>query len=835
MTYLPMLVIFGALVGDSAPRMIPVCGCHPGGDGLYRGGTFLVPEPEQPPQSFSSWPVVTIESNGVSANRIDLVFVGDGFQVQQLGQYAYYVGMQWAEMSGREPFASYRTYFNVHRVDVVSLDSGVDHDPKFGILRNTQLDMGFWTSGVQNRLSVDLGKVRQAAANAPDADQYVALANSSVLGGLAYPGNDICTTSRNDFSGVLLLHEFGHAFGYLADEYWTPGTTYSGAEINQANLSILTASAMQVQGVKWAAWLGTTLPQVGLHGAFEGGGYHEYGIRRPTQTSIMRSADPRDQYNGPSLEQLISRIHQETQMLDAATLAPGSVAVRGDMLSVTLLQPASHELSVQWFLGEDAIPGGTSHSLDTSLLPVPGAGQPLRLVIVDPSPLVRSESVRHGDLTETYTWHLLPDGCRADLNLDGAVDGADLGLLLVSWGQGGIVAGRADVDGSGSVDGADLGLVLTAWGQCGAALDVYSVHPSMGPVEGGSEVTVTGRGFNGIYAVTFDDLPGSGIQVLNDTTIKLITPPGSKGSSSVRVIGSGGAATLENGFTYVDVVVPSWASLLEAEPNPEVVTDLVLRDAIAATGLAWRVKHTMSQLEMVLIPPGVFQMGCIEPALQAACYSSESPVHDVTLTNPFYIGRYEVTQAQWSTMMGSNPSHFQSASSQVPAVQVPLRPVEQVSWNTVQAFLVSTGLRLPTEAEWEYAYRAGTTKAFHGAPGFLSGTNDMNLLSQIAWFDGNSLAQTRPVGGKAGNGFGLHDMAGNVNEWVSDWHGSSYYSSSPSVNPTGPTTGNARQFRGGHHGLSWGGSGTACRASARTILVPSGVVFSVGFRAARNP
>jgi formylglycine-generating enzyme required for sulfatase activity len=276
--------------------------------------------------------------------------------------------------------------------------------------------------------------------------------------------------------------------------------------------------------------------------------------------------------------------------------------------------------------------------------------------------------------------------------------------------------------------------------------------------------------------------------------------------------------------------VPTWATLVQFTPDPAVVTDPALRAAISATGLAWRVKDTATQIEFVLIPPGSFQMGC-SGSQWWGCSSDESPVHTVTLTNAFYMGRYEVTQAQWQARMGSNPSYFQSASTQVPAAQVPNRPVETVTWNTIQGFLTQTGMRLPTEAEWEYAYRAGTTTAFHGFTGYLSGTNDDSLLGNIAWFDGNSNGQTRPVGGKLGNGYGLHDMSGNVWEWVNDWYGSSYYSSSPQNNPLGPTTGTYRVVRGG----AWNYYSSSCRASDRPYDTPSYTDAAFGFRAARTP
>jgi formylglycine-generating enzyme required for sulfatase activity len=138
-------------------------------------------------------------------------------------------------------------------------------------------------------------------------------------------------------------------------------------------------------------------------------------------------------------------------------------------------------------------------------------------------------------------------------------------------------------------------------------------------------------------------------------------------------------------------------------------------------------------------------------------------------------------------------------------------------------------MRLPTEAEWEYAYRAGTTTAFHGYAGQLSGTNDDNLLGNIAWFSLQGGFQTRVVGGKLGNGFGLHDMSGNVWEWVNDWYGG--YSADAQTNPQGPSSGSSRVFRGG----SWSLRSNSCRASDRDSLSPGDSDIDVGFRVARTP
>ena len=146
-----------------------------------------------------------------------------------------------------------------------------------------------------------------------------------------------------------------------------------------------------------------------------------------------------------------------------------------------------------------------------------------------------------------------------------------------------------------------------------------------------------------------------------------------------------------------------------------------------------------------------------------------------------------------------------------------------------------TGLRLPTEAELEYAYRAGTTTAFHSFPGYANGTNDDTLLGNIAWKSGNNgdpgsaTYGTKPVGGKFANALGLHDMSGNVWEWCQDWDGS--YSSAAQTNPTGPATGSSPVLRGGN----WNENSYYCRASGRYSTSPDSTYYLFGFRVAKTP
>ena len=413
--------------------------------------------------------------------------------------------------------------------------------------------------------------------------------------------------------------------------------------------------------------------------------------------------------------------------------------------------------------------------------------------------------------------------CTGDVIPSGIIDGVDLAQILSSWGP--CTNCPADIDSDGAVTGLDLGQLLAGWGPC--APFIASVAPGQGTIVGGTPITISGAYFTGATSVTIGGAPATNMIVVSSTTITALTPAHAAGSVSITITTPSRTSTFQNAFLYANVpIVPSWATMLEGLPDPAVVTDANLRTAIMASGFAWRVRDNSSNIEMLLIPAGTFTMGCSE-STQYGCSSDESPTHQVTLS-AFYIGRYEVTQAQWLAKIGNTPSYFSGYPDS------PSRPVERVSWGSIvsgsNSFMSLTGLRLPTEAEWEYAYRAGTTTAFHSYQAQPNGFNDDTLLDNIAWFNGNSGGQTHAVGGKLANGLGLHDMAGNVLEYCQDWYGP--YSSASVTNPTGPTTGTAHFFRGGN----WYSSPSYdCRASQRYIPIPVYITYAFGFRAARNP
>jgi formylglycine-generating enzyme required for sulfatase activity len=351
---------------------------------------------------------------------------------------------------------------------------------------------------------------------------------------------------------------------------------------------------------------------------------------------------------------------------------------------------------------------------------------------------------------------------------------------------------------------------------------IVSLTPDVGPAYGGTTVTIVGSNFFEPIEVTFGGVPAASVTLVNSTALSVVTPPGVYGDSDVVVTTLSGPSMSPATFGFGR---PAWATVVQGAPDASVVWDESLRGAIVASGYAWRVRDAITQMEFVLVPPGSFERGC-SPSMAWPCNANESPVSQVYMPQPFYLSRYEVTQSQWIARMGSNPSFFRGSGGSLE------RPVENVTWFMVQNFLGQIGARLPTEAEWEYACRAGSATAFHGSSQFMQGTSDDSLLGIIAWNgDNNSPNGTKPVGLKAANGLGLHDMAGNVMEWVSDWYGPDYYSAAPDTNPQGPAAGALRVVRGG----GWGSNANTCRSSHRDAASPTLKNGSIGFRVARNP
>ncbi len=240
-------------------------------------------------------------------------------------------------------------------------------------------------------------------------------------------------------------------------------------------------------------------------------------------------------------------------------------------------------------------------------------------------------------------------------------------------------------------------------------------------------------------------------------------------------------------------------------------------------------------MKLARIAPGKFVMG--SPADEVHRNSDETQ-HEVAITRPFYLGVHEVTQGQYQKVMGVNPSFFAKnggGKQRVENKDTAVYPVERISWLDAVEFCKKLSAkegkiyRLPTEAEWEFACRAGTKSVFHLGNDFNSNLANINGLSYSAYGKeeaGPFHRSTVTVGGYKGNDFGLFDMHGNVQEWCADWYADDYYKNSPKDDPQGPKDGTERVMRGG----GWPSSAKACRSAARNHLPPEEKNYTSGFR-----
>jgi formylglycine-generating enzyme required for sulfatase activity len=248
---------------------------------------------------------------------------------------------------------------------------------------------------------------------------------------------------------------------------------------------------------------------------------------------------------------------------------------------------------------------------------------------------------------------------------------------------------------------------------------------------------------------------------------------------------------------------PAAPKLAEGQPEPE---PRVIKELTNSLGM-----------QFVLIPAGAFSMGT---GIEAEGDEDEHPQRQVTLSQPFYLQTTPVTQGQWQRLRGENPSFFHECGEDC--------PVENVSWNDAQEFIKKLNqmektdqYRLPTEAQWEYACRAGSAWSFCFG-------DDEAELGKYAWYEGNSQKSPHPVGRLKPNARGLYDMHGNVYEWCQDWYGE--YHPGPVTDPKGPSSGKYRVLRGG----SWDGDAGDLRSAYRLRFHPGYRYGHVGFRVARG-
>lgn len=459
----------GALCADHehaspvAPGVELVHACWEGDDGILTGR--LIPMNTLDPETVALRESLANRTlaRGVS-DKIDIVFVGDGYTASEQGLFQSDVDAIEGGMFVYEPFITYRPFFRIHRVEVISPESGVDNDPTQGISRNTALDMAFWCGGTERALCVNVSKALNAAGNGvtTDVDQVVAIANTTKYGGVGYPSSNLATSSgRNGSATQIVIHELGHSLGNLADEYSYGGpVNYAGGEPGTANISIYNATQMAAQSRKWYRWLGVS--RSGFDGPVntsEGAHYSQTGIYRPSSNSMMRSlARP---FNLPGAEALIAEFYREVPPIENAT--PADAIITGaDIVFVQPVQPNGHSLDIFWELDGQPLVSATGQThLDLAALGLDdGVERELRVTVVDPTDMVRSPIIRDGLLTQRITWTINPCVNAADLDNSGTLDFFDVSSFVIAYGLRDPVA---DFDNSGTFDFFDFSAFLAAF------------------------------------------------------------------------------------------------------------------------------------------------------------------------------------------------------------------------------------------------------------------------------------------------------------------------------------------------------------------------------------
>src|ERR1044072_760141 len=350
-------------------------------------------------------PVQTIVNNGDPSNRVDIVILGDGYTAAEMSKYQSDIQQFVQLMFQQEPLKEYQRYFNVHRIDVVSAESGSDH-PELGTSRNTAFDSGYNCSGIQRLICANTFKVSNVAnaSLAPaQIDLIILIVNDHVYGG---SGGSIAIASTHTAAVELVLHESGHTFGLLADEDTdSPPACSNTSEPGPPHVPRQPVRA----AIKWNAWidaptqLPTTSTQPGLVGLYEGARYCTTGLYRPTFNSKMRNLG--QSFEQVNSEQLVRRIYKTVSPVDSSAPTNHSLSLttaQSQSFSVTTPAPLTHTLTVTWAI--DGQPAGTSSSLNVSGGTLGAGSHTVEAVVRDQTTFVRSDPEQL--LTERVSWNV---------------------------------------------------------------------------------------------------------------------------------------------------------------------------------------------------------------------------------------------------------------------------------------------------------------------------------------------------------------------------------------------------------------------------------------------
>lgn len=410
--------------------------------------------------SIATW--ATVVNHGPSANRVDVVFVGDGYTQAQLSSGLYashvqqYLDFLWSGTDYlADPFPRYKSFFNVHQIEVASLESGADH-PSQGVYRNTAFDATYDTSGIDRLLTINTSKANSAVnANLAEtgivADMRMATVNDSTYGGSG--GTWAVYAGPNGQARELALHELSHAFSNTADEYVTGSGAYPGGEPSAVN------ATKDPTGAKWAQWLGFEDPRADYLdiGVFEGAANYPAGVYRPSLDSKMRSLGR--PFNAVVREKTILDIYKYVNPLDA--WSDNSTVVQNAALWVDTVDP--EVISVDWYVNEQLIAANYGEAFDLVDFGFPAGTYSVRAQAYDAivnhvgdGSLLDLVRVELDKLQQQVNWTVALSAAEplpGDFNGDGLVDDADLMVWQLTYGSTEQLA--ADANDNRVVDAAD--------------------------------------------------------------------------------------------------------------------------------------------------------------------------------------------------------------------------------------------------------------------------------------------------------------------------------------------------------------------------------------------
>ncbi|MBL8181257.1 MAG: VCBS repeat-containing protein [Blastocatellia bacterium] len=386
-------------------------------------------------------PFETVLNNGNPANRVDIAVLGDGYTAAQMMQYRADVQTFITQVFAQEPYKEYQRYFNVHRIDVTSAESGADHPERMPpVFVNTALDATFNCNGIQRLVCVNTTTVNQIVNNTLPASTFdiiLVIVNDAEYGG---SGGQIAVASTNPGAfAELILHEVGHSFGLLADEYAGGGPQCNpNVEPPEVNATRETNRPL----IKWTVWIdaGTPVPTTttmpAIPGLYEGSRYCDNGLYRPTFNDKMRTIGlPFEQI---TREQHIKRIHQFMSPIDASSPAGNTVAIttaQSQTFTITPLVPFTHTLNINWTVNGNAAGTGANLNLNGATLPV---GQHVvQAVVTDPTVMVRNDPTQLLRATRNWTVTVTQApaaGIRAPFDYDGD-DKTDISIYRPGSGQ----------------------------------------------------------------------------------------------------------------------------------------------------------------------------------------------------------------------------------------------------------------------------------------------------------------------------------------------------------------------------------------------------------------